>query len=279
MLAIGGFVGANYSVQTQQINEVPPIAQDEPCGTPPAPESEKQEEEIAPPVINGDQEATPTPPPETQLQPQQKPEPVPAILPTPSEICTASRIAKQLFFTFDAGAGNDSLSGILNALEKHNAKATFFVTGAWAKANQTQLQQISSKGHEIYNHTYTHPNLTLISNSQIIDEFNSTDATVQSIIQKSTKPFFRPPYGARNKQVLDVAWSQGYRSVYWSVDTLDWQETATASSVKNKVMNNLASGNIYLMHIGSKVTGQVIDEIFNEVVSRGYKIDALSHGI
>lgn len=254
------------------------------CENDPAANDEPQEECVTPPGINNSDDASttpnptpaPTPKPETKPAPESQGSPQ---QPTPSEISRGDTSKKQVIFTFDGGAGAQSLAEILNTLQKHNVKSTFFVTGKWANANSAGLKQISSAGHEIFNHTYNHPNLTTIDDQAIKQEFQLAEQVVRNLTGKSTKPYFRPPFGARNQHVLDVAWTEGYRSVYWTIDALDWQESATASSVKQRILNNVAPGNIYLMHIGDDITGQVLDEVFTTIKNRGYSIVSLSTGL
>jgi peptidoglycan/xylan/chitin deacetylase (PgdA/CDA1 family) len=79
--------------------------------------------------------------------------------------------------------------------------------------------------------------------------------------------------------VLDVAWSQGFRSVYWTVDALDWKEGVTAGEVSDRILNNLNPGTIYLMHVGDTITGQILDEMLSAIQSRGYEITSLTGGL
>jgi len=200
---------------------------------------------------------------------------------TPAEISWGNRNKKQVIFTFDGGSGIQSAQTILDTLEKHSVKGTFFLTGAWANKNQALTRQISQKSHEIFNHTYNHPRLTDISDTQIASEFKDTDDLIRNLTGKSTKPYFRPPYGARNPHVLDIAASQGYQSVYWTVDALDWKESSgeTAEQVKNRILQKLQPGVIYLMHIGDNITGQILDSVFQQIEAQGYSIVSLSQGL
>ncbi len=167
----------------------------------------------------------------------------------------------------------------MEVLQKHSIKGTFFVTGSWADQNSSLLGQISRQGHEVFNHTYTHPHLTQLSDSQIADEFRKAETAISTATGKTTKPYFRPPYGDRNARVLQAAAKEGYRSVYWTIDALDWKENITAKEVKDRIVNNLANGSIFLMHIGDDITGQILDEVIVEIKSRGYAIVSLTEGL
>ncbi|OGZ11870.1 MAG: hypothetical protein A3D67_00305 [Candidatus Lloydbacteria bacterium RIFCSPHIGHO2_02_FULL_51_22] len=197
------------------------------------------------------------------------------------EIVWGNRSEKQVIFTFDGGATAESGEAILSALKKHNVKGTFFLTGKFVEKNQELVKKISAEGHEIFNHTYSHPDLTALSDEHIEDELLRTETIVKNLTGKSTKPYFRPPFGARNERVYTVALRAGFQSVYWTTDALDWKESQgiTASDVKSRIFSNLAPGAIYLMHLGDTLTGAVLDEVLTEIEARGYSIVSLTEGI
>jgi peptidoglycan/xylan/chitin deacetylase (PgdA/CDA1 family) len=227
-----------------------------------------------------------TPSPTPQITPTPTPTPKPTTSPIPvkitaKEISIGNTFKKQVIFTFDAGSTSDSLDEILRVLEKYNVKGTFFLTGRWVEQNKERTKLIASKGHEIFNHTYNHPDLTKISDEEISQEFKKLDDLVMSLTGKSTKPYFRPPYGARNQHVWDYTYSIGYQSVYWTIDSLDWKEAYgfTPAESKARIMNNLKPGAIVLMHVGSKITGEILDSTFADITAQGYKIVSLTEGL
>jgi len=224
--------------------------------------------------------ATTTPTPSVK-SPNQPISDQPVFVGTPAEISWGNRNKKQVIFTFDGGSGSQSAQVILTTLGKYNVKGTFFLTGTWVNQNQDLTRQLSQKGYEIFNHTTTHPHFTQISDTQIISELKGLNDIVYNLTGRSTKPYFRPPYGERNAHVLDVAASQGYQSVYWTIDALDWKESTgtTAQQVHDRIMTNLKPGTIYLMHIGDNITGQILDNVFNEIKAQGYTIVSLTEGI
>ncbi len=183
---------------------------------------------------------------------------------------------KIVALTFDAGGTLDSFDTIISILAKYNIKASFFVTGGIAKYHPEVITQIYNSGHDIFNHTYNHPNLTTLSDADIHAELQSLEDLIFSMTGHTTKPFFRPPYGARDSRVISVACTEGYTSIYWTVDTIDWRADTTVEDVKNRVLNNLAPGNIYLLHIGSKVTKDAIEDIVIGLQNAGYSNVALS---
>jgi peptidoglycan/xylan/chitin deacetylase (PgdA/CDA1 family) len=198
-----------------------------------------------------------------------------------TEIVRGNQSKNQVVFTFDGGAGIQSLQPILDTLKKYKIKGTFFITGKWAENNVDLVKQISDAGHEIFNHTYDHPHLPQLTNEQIIEELNKTDEIISKITGKSTKPFFRAPFGERDSRVLEIAKQAGYRSIYWTIDALDWKESEgyTSQQAKQRVLNNLKPGTIYLMHVGDNITGQILDELFVNIENKGYSIVPLTKGI
>lgn len=197
------------------------------------------------------------------------------------EVVWGDRDARQVIFTFDGGASAESGEWILSALKKHGIIGTFFLTGKFAEENPELVKKIARGGHDIFNHTYSHPDLTALSNEEIKNELARADLAIKNLTGKSTKPYFRAPYGARDGRVLKAAAEAGYTSVYWTADVLDWKESEgfTAKQAKARIFANLEPGALYLMHIGDTITGTILDEVFSEIKSRGYAVVSLTRGI
>ena len=220
----------------------------------------------------------------SQTVPKIQPKNIPQATTTPqdmTEIRHGDRTKKQIIFTFDGGSGIQSGGKILEVLAKHHVKGTFFLTGKMMEANPILVRRIALSGHEIFNHTYDHPNLTTISDVKIVEELKGMEKVLQSIAGVSPKPYFRAPFGASDARVLAVAAKYGYRSVHWTIDAFDWKEEEgeTADQVKNIILSTIAPGNIYLMHIGDNITGAILDDVFTIIESRGYKIVSLTQGL
>lgn len=200
---------------------------------------------------------------------------------SPNEITHGDVSKKQVIFTFDGGGGVQSGNKILEVLAKHHVKGTFFLTGKMVEANPDFVKRVALAGHEIFNHTYGHPNLTALSDGEIVKELTQMEKVLQETINISSKPYFRAPYGASNARVRIVAANQGYQSVYWTLDALDWEEGigVTTIQVRERILSSVAPGTIYLMHIGDKITGAILDDVFTIIESRGYKIVSLAQGL
>ena len=197
------------------------------------------------------------------------------------EIVWGDTSKNQVIFTFDGGDGNQSAEGILAALARHHVKGTFFLTGKFVERNPDLVRRFVAAGHEIFSHTYDHPHLTQLSDADVIDEFTKMASVLASTTGASPRPYFRAPYGDRDQRVLDDAFKAGYRSVYWTIDAHDWEQSTgvTAQEVHAQIMNNLAPGTIYLMHFGDTITAQILDQVFTEIENKGYRIVSLTQGL
>src|SRR5207248_4195227 len=106
--------------------------------------------------------------------------------------------------------GGGAAPQVLETLRERNLHVTFFASGHWVDHNPELAQEIVADGHEIANHSYDRPDLTHLSNDQIVWELDYTDQVVSDIMGAHTRPYFRPPFGARNRHVLDVAGQAGF---------------------------------------------------------------------
>lgn len=195
------------------------------------------------------------------------------------EISRSNTSKKQLIFTFDCGSGINSVAQILEVAKKHNVKLTFFATGKFAEKYPDTIKKISAAGHEIFNHTYSHSHLTQITDEEIKNELEKADKIISDLIGKTTQPYFRPPYGDRNQNVLDIAKQSGFYSVYWTFDALDWMPDKTAEQVKQQIYSKISPGAIILMHVGDDITGNILDEVFIKVENEKYEIASLTEGL
>ncbi len=197
------------------------------------------------------------------------------------EIVRGDNSKMNIIFTFDGGSTNVSGEKILDVLANHDMKTSFFLTGDFVAKYPVLIKRMAREGHEIYNHTKNHPHLTAISDMEIVSELEEMDLELTRLIGSSSKPYFRPPYGDRDRRVLNIAYGAGYRSVLWTVDALDWQESEgrTEEEVRNIILNSLAPGNIYLLHLGDNISGNILERLITEINNRGYNIVSLKQGL
>jgi peptidoglycan/xylan/chitin deacetylase (PgdA/CDA1 family) len=179
--------------------------------------------------------------------------------------------------TFDAGnEGGGAAPQILQVLHDRGLHVTMFLSGHWVDHNPDLAVQMVTEGHEIANHSYDHPDLTQLADNQIVFELDYTDQVVSDIMGVHTRPYFRPPFGARNRRVLDVAAASGFRSVYWTLDSGDWLPRATAGAVAEKILRFAQPGDIVVEHIGAQQSADALPTILDEFEQRGWRVGTVS---
>jgi len=161
---------------------------------------------------------------------------------------------KKIALTFDDGPNNDYTPKILDILKEKKAPATFFVTGANIQNNIPLIRREYKEGHEIGNHTFTHPNLELTSDNRERIELRSTRLLLESILGYSTL-LFRPPYitdaeptNLSQIRSLSVAHDEGFICVTSYIDPYDWEEDVTADTIVARAISHQHAGNIILLH-------------------------------
>lgn len=181
---------------------------------------------------------------------------------------------KKIAISFDATWGNDYTQQILDTLQSHHVKATFFLTGIWMRQFPADVRKIAAAGHEIGNHSDNHPHCASLDQTAFHQELMTTDAMIKSLTGKRAH-LFRPPFGEYNNMVVSTVHQNGYEAVQWSIDSLDWQEVGV-SSVVDRVLKNARPGAIILFHNNAKYTPQALPVILKDLQARGYKIVPVS---
>ncbi len=185
--------------------------------------------------------------------------------------------SNKVALTFDAGASAAPTPGILKTLKDTGLHVTFFLTGKWCEKSPELVKQIAADGHEIANHSYSHPDFRKISDSAIAEQLKKTEDIVFNLTGASTKPLFRPPYGGRDKRVLSVAGEQGYTSIYWSLDSWDaFKKGITAQQIEDRILKRIQGGDIVLMHCGSEPTAKQLPDLIEQLNKRGFEIVTVS---
>jgi peptidoglycan/xylan/chitin deacetylase (PgdA/CDA1 family) len=159
----------------------------------------------------------------------------------------------QMALTFDDGPNDPHTMHLLDVLARHNAKATFFLIGKYARQRPDIVRAIAAAGHEIGNHTDSHPNLILTSAARLRQELNDCGKALEDVLG-SKITLFRPPFGGRRPNVLRTARSMGLNPIMWSVTGYDWS-AKSAAEIVNKVNGQIESrrkpqGEIVLLHDG-----------------------------
>jgi peptidoglycan/xylan/chitin deacetylase (PgdA/CDA1 family) len=194
-----------------------------------------------------------------------------------SEVVSGDPATGLVALTFDAGTeGGGAAQQVLDVLRQYRLHVTFFLSGHWVDHNPELARQIVANGHEIANHSYDHPDLTHLTDTQIVWELDYTDQVVSDIMGTHTRPYFRAPFGARNRRVLDVAAASGFRSIYWSIDSGDWLPRATSAGVAARILRYAGPGDIVVEHVGSESTADALPSVLDEFAQRGLRVGTVS---
>lgn len=178
---------------------------------------------------------------------------------------------KKVALTFDDGPHPVVTMDILNTLDKYDAKATFFVVGNRVEKYADVVTETLERGHEIGNHTWNHANLTKITSNQIVEQINLTNTAIKKVLGQYPT-VFRPPYGAKNKQVESVI---DLPVVMWTIDTMDWKyrDSSNLLPMVKKSMHNNA---IILMHDIHQSTADGLDSVLKYLQEQGYEFVTVS---
>ena len=183
---------------------------------------------------------------------------------------------KKIALTFDAAWGNEDTADLLSILARNQIHATFFLTGSWVDAYPDDVKAIAAAGHDIGNHSQTHPEMSTLSKEQIRDELMQVHKNVKELTGQNMC-FFRPPYGDYNNALIEQAKNCGYYTIQWDVDSLDWKNYGVEPIV-NTVLNHksLRNGSIILMHNGAKYTAQALPKVIEGLQEKGFQIVPIS---
>lgn len=189
----------------------------------------------------------------------------------------APQNTRKIALTFDDGPHPRYTEQILDILEKEGIKATFFAIGCNVKAYPEITKKVLFAGHEIGNHTYTHPLVPLTTEENLLREIEETDALLQSLGCEAPV-FFRPPQGKFPADVNGLLDKTGKIAVLWSIDTRDWAHTPIEEIVR-EVDTKVAGGDIILLHdfvSGESNTIPAIKKLIPMLKKRGYQFVTLS---
>ena len=197
-----------------------------------------------------------------------------------NEIDIGNTGKKQVALTFDAGGDVAPASTILSILNRRGVHATWFFTGVWAQQDPLLVKQVADGGYEIGNHTATHTDLATVATVEECKQLDQADQVVSNITGRdTTRPYFRPPYGSRNAQIRQTAANLGYRTVMWTIDTLDWQTDSTPQRILQIISDNLTPGAIILMHAGSASEAQALDQVITMLQGQGYQLVTITEDL
>ena len=188
-------------------------------------------------------------------------------------IYCVNRDDNKISISFDAAWGGDKTLGILDLLDEYNIKTTFFLVDIWTQKYPELVKEIVARGHEIGNHSTSHPQMSKLNETQIAKELNTQADTVLAIA--GVRPvLFRPPYGDYNNRVITTARAQGFVPIQWSVDSLDWKNRG-AQEIINRA-TKVKSGDIVLFHNDSQYILDALPAVLKYYAENGYSVVPIS---
>ena len=189
---------------------------------------------------------------------------------------------KRIYLTFDAGYENGNTEPILEALKKHNAKATFFVVGHYLESAPELVKRMVEEGHTVGNHTYHHYDMSKISDRASFEkEMELVEKKYREITGQEMIKYYRPPQGKYSKENLKMAQELGYHTVFWSLAYVDWNQDAQPSHEEafEKLLSRIHPGAIVLLHNTSSTNGEILDELLTKWEKEGYSFGTLEEVI
>lgn len=184
-----------------------------------------------------------------------------------------------IYLTFDCGYENGNTEPILDALKKHDVKATFFVVGNFLETSPEIVKRMIAEGHTVGNHTYHHLDMSSISS---MDAFKKETKDVENLFEQITgtpiTKFYRPPQGKYNIENLKMAQELGYHTFFWSLAYVDWYQDKqpTKDEAFGKLLKRIHPGAIVLLHSTSSTNAQILDELLTKWEEMGYTIKPLT---
>lgn len=176
--------------------------------------------------------------------------------------------------TMNCAWNAEDIDKILETLEQNNIKITFFMVGDWIEKYPDAVKKIYDAGHEIGTHSDTHPHVNNLSYEKNIEEIENSNNKIENITGNRTD-LYRTPYGEYNQTVIKSAQDKGYFTIQWSLDTLDYTGV-TGEEMWNRIKNKISSGDIILMHNGTKHTADSLEKIIKNIKEKNLEIVKIS---
>ncbi len=181
--------------------------------------------------------------------------------------------SKTIYLTFDAGYENGCTGKILDILKKHNTKAAFFLVGNYIEKNADLVRRMVEEGHTVGNHTMHHYDMSKIADKDTFTkELGDLEALFKEATGKALPKFYRPPQGIYSEDNLKMAQELGYKTVFWSLAYVDWNQDAQPSKDQafSKLLPRIHNGAVVLLHSTSQTNAEILDELLTKWEQQGY---------
>ena len=185
---------------------------------------------------------------------------------------------KVLYLTFDAGYENGCTERILDTLKKHEVRAAFFLVGNYLEKNADLVRRMVDEGHIVGNHTMHHYDMSKLTDPAVFGkELTDLEDLFRQITGKELPKFYRPPQGTYSQENLAAAQALGYKTVFWSLAYVDWNNDAqpTREEAFAKLLPRTHNGAVVLLHSTSETNAQILDELLTQWEREGYRFATL----
>ena len=180
---------------------------------------------------------------------------------------------KVLYLTFDAGYENGCTEKILDTLKKHQVPAAFFLVGNYIEKNPDLVKRMAEEGHIVANHTMHHYDMSKLSDKAAFSkELTDLEQLFYSVTGKQMPKYYRPPQGTYSKENLEMAKQLGYKTVFWSLAYVDWNNNDQPSKeyAFSKLLPRTHNGAVVLLHSTSQTNAEILDELLTKWKAEGY---------
>ena len=185
---------------------------------------------------------------------------------------------KVICLTFDAGYENGNTAKILDVLREQQVPAAFFLVGNYLEKNPDLVRRMVSEGHTVGNHTMHHPDMSKLTDKAAFQkELQDLESLYREVTGEEMKKYYRPPQGLYSVQNLQMAKELGYRTVFWSLAYVDWNNDAqpTREEAFSKLIPRIHNGAVVLLHSTSRTNGEILAELITRWKELGYRFVTL----
>ena len=183
-----------------------------------------------------------------------------------------------IYLTFDAGYENGNTAPILDALAAHRAPAAFFLVGNYVQQNPALVRRMVAEGHTVGNHTLSHPDMSAIRDeAAFAAELQGLEALFEEATGQPLPHYYRPPRGEYSVENLAMAQRLGYRTVFWSLAYVDWEQNRQPDedAALAKLLSRTHSGAVVLLHSTSSTNAKILDRLLTAWEDAGYRFGTL----
>jgi len=185
---------------------------------------------------------------------------------------------KVLYLTFDAGYENGCTAQILDVLKQHQVNAAFFLVGNYIEKNADLVRRMAQEGHILGNHTMHHRNMSEIADKEAFTkELRDLEILYKETTGQELPKYYRPPQGIYSQENLQMAKDLGYRTVFWSLAYVDWNndDQPTKEEAFSKLLPRTHNGAVVLLHSTSRTNAEILDELLTKWKAQGYRFGSV----